>query len=266
MCSCWRRATSWPADARLLEAHALSTNEATLTGESVAGREIRRSGAARRPARRAPRLGVHGHVGRDRHRRRRSRRDRDGDGARQDRAPARDRRGHDHAAAAASRGREPRAPATSAWRSWRVVAIAGLARAAGRARRVPVRRSRWPSRPCPRGCRRSSRSPSAIGVQRMAARHVLVRRLPAVETLGCATVICTDKTGTLTTGVMTVRELWGRDHDRLLFAAAACCDAELHERRPRRASAIRPSWRSWRPPPSAASAATTSRRAIRACT
>lgn len=67
----------------------------------------------------------------------------------------------------------------------------------------------------------------AVGVQRMAARHVLVRRLPAVETLGCATVICTDKTGTLTTGVMTVRELWGADRQALLFAAAACCDAEL---------------------------------------
>ena len=67
----------------------------------------------------------------------------------------------------------------------------------------------------------------AVGVQRMAARHVLVRRLPAVETLGCATVICTDKTGTLTTGVMTVRELWGRDHANLLYTAAACCDAEL---------------------------------------
>jgi P-type Ca2+ transporter type 2C len=67
----------------------------------------------------------------------------------------------------------------------------------------------------------------AIGVQRMVSRHVLVRKLPAVETLGCATVICTDKTGTLTTGVMTVRELWGADHSKLLDAAAACVDAEL---------------------------------------
>ena len=56
----------------------------------------------------------------------------------------------------------------------------------------------------------------AIGVQRMAARHVLVRRLNAVETLGCVTVICTDKTGTFTTGVMRVRELWGPDHQRVL--------------------------------------------------
>ena len=40
-------------------------------------------------------------------------------------------------------------------------------------------------------------------------------------------MICTDKTGTLTTGVMRVRELWGPDHTRLLFAGAACCDAEI---------------------------------------
>ncbi len=48
----------------------------------------------------------------------------------------------------------------------------------------------------------------AVGVQRMAGRRALVRRLHAVETLGSANVICTDKTGTLTVGEMTVRALW----------------------------------------------------------
>ncbi|MFZ5843595.1 MAG: cation-translocating P-type ATPase [Pseudomonadota bacterium] len=67
----------------------------------------------------------------------------------------------------------------------------------------------------------------AVGVQRMVARHALIRRLAAVETLGCTTVICTDKTGTLTTGIMTVRELWGQDHRRVLATAAACCNVEL---------------------------------------
>ena len=89
------------------------------------------------------------------------------------------------------------------------------------------RRSRWRSPPFPRGLPAIVTIALAIGVQRMAARHVLVRKLPSVETLGSATVICTDKTGTLTTGVMAVRELWGNDHRAVVDAAAACCDAEL---------------------------------------
>ncbi|MCL1466861.1 cation-translocating P-type ATPase [Argonema galeatum] len=94
----------------------------------------------------------------------------------------------------------------------------------------------------------------AISVQRMAKRNALVRRLSAVETLSAVTVICTDKTGTLTKNEMTVRKLWipateievtGAGYDPtgavqipiqtqtpqvhlLLAGAALCCNARLN--------------------------------------
>jgi Ca2+-transporting ATPase len=201
-----------PADARLLEAAELRTNEASLTGESLpASKDAAATLAADTPlAERVSSIylssavvagsaravvfatGMRTEVGRI---------GRLAGGIRSERTPL-----------------EHRLDALGRRLVWVTFGVAGVVVVEGLRRNEPLGRMLETGialaiAAVPEGLAAVSTIALAVGVARMARRNAVVRRLPSVEALGSATTVCTDKTGTLTAGEMTVTTVWAGERE-----------------------------------------------------